>query len=215
MLIINKFKTESGYKITLNNGEQLFSIFFAGNLDLYWTIDDKKQIPIPNDVPSKHFVITKENYFIYSLFIKLYDDLKNCNVFELKAYEFAWCDTLEDEINLIKKNEEINASFKRHQEYKNLFHDQIIEWRSDDFPYEEASSVIIKKNKDSFLLTFNKSAQDDYYYQTYGIRFRNCGSRYAPFNGIFMRMYNELIDYEPNFHQTHIEEYLWQKRLTK
>ncbi len=30
-----------------------------------------------------------------------------------------------------------------------------------------------------------------------------------------MKMYNKLTDYEPNYHQTDIEEIIWQKKINK
>ena len=51
-----------------------------------------------------------------------------------------------------------------------------------------------------------------------GIRFRNSGSRYDPFNIVFMRMFLKLqqVDDINDFgHQIHIEEFLYQKRLLK
>ena len=46
------------------------------------------------------------------------------------------------------------------------------------------------------------------------IRFRNSGSRYNPFNIIFMKMFNKLQEYNPEYHQIHIEELEYQKKLT-
>lgn len=51
-----------------------------------------------------------------------------------------------------------------------------------------------------------------------GIRFRNSGSRYEPFNMVFMRMFLQLQkvdDISDYGHQIHIEEYLYKKSLVK
>ena len=48
-----------------------------------------------------------------------------------------------------------------------------------------------------------------------GIRFRNSGSTYTPFNNVFMRMYNQFLEYEPDFHQIHIEEILYKEKVKK
>lgn len=215
MINITKTKTESGYEIRLDDGKQSLIILFAGNLDLYWTIVSKKHIPLPDDVLNKSFIISKENYFIYSLFEKLYSDLRTCNLFEVQDYELNRCETIADELDLIKKNREMNLSFKRHDEYKRLFNNGIIEWRSDDFSWEEASILTIKKVEENYVINFQKSYVDELGYQTYAIRFRNSGSRYQPFNHLFMKMYNKLTDYEPNYHQTDIEEIIWQKKINK
>ena len=54
---------------------------------------------------------------------------------------------------------------------------------------------------------------------TISIRFRNSGSRYAPFNIIFMKMYlnlQKIDDVNDYGHQMHIEEHLNKiKKLNK
>ena len=53
---------------------------------------------------------------------------------------------------------------------------------------------------------------------TMGIRFRNSGSRYMPFNAVFMRMFREMqnIDDVNDYgHQMHMEEYLYEKNKMK
>ena len=66
-----------------------------------------------------------------------------------------------------------------------------------------------------FNVLFIDKCKDNSIYKSYSVRIRNSGSRYGYFNVIFMRMYNKLCQYEPNFHQIHIEEYMYQKKLTK
>ena len=46
------------------------------------------------------------------------------------------------------------------------------------------------------------------------IRFRNSGSLYDPFNMIFMRMFNKLQNYDPEYHQIHFEEINYAKKLS-
>ena len=97
---------------------------------------------------------------------------------------------------------------------KRLFKDRNIEWHCDDYPYDIAGTFIIEKLDECYKLTFNKCKVDSIY-ALYSVRIRNSGSRYGCFNVIFMRMYNKLCDYQSNFHQIHIEEYMYYKRLTK
>ena len=47
------------------------------------------------------------------------------------------------------------------------------------------------------------------------IRFRNSGSRYDPFNIIFMRLYQGLCNLDYEYHQIHIEEYLQESKIKK
>ena len=67
---------------------------------------------------------------------------------------------------------------------------------------------MIANNKDSFKLTFTFKEK-----WTRSIRFRNSGSSYQPFNILFMDVFNKLQEYDPNYHQMHIEEYAYQKKL--
>ena len=215
MLNVTKQKTEHGHYFTFDNGEYEFIIFFGGNLDLYWSIDNKDFISLQDDVPAKSFNITKENYYIYALFEKLYEDIKNCNIYTLGYFDFWNAETIADIQNIIKDHESSNNNLKKYEGYKDLFQDNIINWHSDEFPYDSASFVTIEKQDESFIVTFHKSKKEDFRFLTYAIRFRNSGSRYKPFNMAFMKMYQELINYEPDYHQIHIEEYLYQKKLEK
>lgn len=185
MFEVKKSKIESGYYFSFDNGSHELEIFFAGNLDLYWNIRNKYFVPVLDDTLTKTFIITKENYYIYSLFEKLYHDIKN---YDYKSEGYT-------------------------EQYKSLFHNNIIKWHSDEITYDDASFVTLKKEEESFVITFHKSKEVDLSYKTYAIRFSNNGSRYSPLNIIFMRMYQELIKYDPNYHQVHIEEYIYQKKF--
>lgn len=141
---------------------------------------------ILNSPNQKQFNITKENYFVYQLFDNLYNDIKN--------------------------NQEPYEKYNPQR----LFNNNIIDWYSDDAPYELASRIIIKKEKDSYNLTFIKSKEHDFWI-TYSVRFCNSGSRYIPHHQSFMKMYNRLIEHNinNNYHQIHMEEYLYeQKKLS-
>ena len=45
------------------------------------------------------------------------------------------------------------------------------------------------------------------------VRFRNSGSRYDPFNIIFMGLYQGLCNLDYEYHQIHIEEYLQESKI--
>jgi hypothetical protein len=214
MLKIEKKKREQGYCFIISTNDGKFEISFEGNLDLYWSnIYSGNLLEAPN---SKSFTITKENYYLYSLFDELYENIKNCNVFTLNEIDISFCEDYEEIEAKRLKEESLNNDLKESEKYNpdRLFCDGIIEWHCDDFSYEESSIVKIKKEEDTYIVIFEKSKEVNMYL-TYSVRFRNSGSRYAPFNSVFMRMYNKLIDYDPEYHQTHIEEYLYQKKLTK
>lgn len=216
MLEIKKIKRESVhdcyYQFIITADEGSFEISFAGNLDLYWRYLYRKNIM--EEPESKYFTITKENYYLYSLFEELYKDVKNCNIFELSDSDIFYC---EDEHEIESKRQDFkrwNNDLKRQEKYNphRLFQNETIEWHCDDYHYDEGSVVIIKKRKESFVVTIEKSKIADPFF-TYSVRFRNSGSRHQPFNQLFMKLYNKLITYEPEYHQVHIEEYLYQKRL--
>jgi hypothetical protein len=211
---ITRKKTDHGYYFIISTDEGEFEISFAGNLDLYW-----RNIYCGNlleESDSKVFTITKENYYLYSLFHELYENVKNCNVFTLDELDINFCES-EEEIEVKKlEKEKRNNDLREAEKYnrERLFRNGIIEWHCDDFSYEDSSVVKIKKEEETFVVIFEKSKNNDLYL-TYSIRFRNSGSRYEPFNQIFMRIYNKLINYDYENHQVHIEEYLYQKKLVK
>ena len=65
------------FVIKTDNGS--FEILFAPNGDLYWRYLSEKNIL--NDKQNQELTITKENYFVYELFYKLYESIKNNKVF--------------------------------------------------------------------------------------------------------------------------------------
>lgn len=207
MVEINKTKDADGYdrfKITTENGS--FDIMFGGNLDLYWSYwpeEDFEDWPL-----SKTFTITKENYFLYQKIDELYKNIKEHRPYpktDKDDYTFLF-----EELNSRNSNESKKVDYA----YEKLFQNDIIKWYSDDMPLENASSLEIKKQEDTYSITFFRGTEE-YDFPTYSVRFRNSGSRYHPYNFTFMNMYNGLSEYDPNYHQIHIEEYLYNKKLQK
>lgn len=204
MVEINKEKDANGYdmfKITTDEGS--FNIMFGGNLDLYWSYWPKENI---SDWPLfKTFTITKENYFLYQKVAELYIRIK-----EQKPYPKIE----KDEYDNYLEELDLKEFAKEDYSYEKLFQDDIIKWYSDDAPLEEASRIEIKKLEDTYTITFYQG-KEEYNFPTFSVRFRNSGSRYHPYNFTFMNMYNALSEYDPNYHQIHIEEYLYSKKLQK
>jgi len=217
----------SGYNFYLTENDKTIRISFEGNLDLYWSLhfnsnNKNKNQNFENITEERNkekretFIITKENYFIYSLFEKLIDDVKEARVFipnkisDSEDYFDNWGE---------EKYDEWNKNLKNRYFYDELFDGNKIEWHSDDDEYSVADTVIIQKIDDNILLEFIQPeiTEDNFVYRSKGIisiRFRNSGSRYDEFHVVFMRMYNELQRYNPNYHQIHIEELEHQKKLT-
>lgn len=207
MVEINKEKDANGYdrfKIITDDGN--FNIMFGGNLDLYWFYWPKENI---NDWPLfKKITITKENYFLYQKIDELYENIKAQRPYQKNEKdEYA---TFLEEIDLSNLNESKETDYA----YEKLFQDGIIKWYSDDAPLEEASRVEIEKIEEAYAITFYQG-KEEYNFPTFSVRFRNSGSRYQPYNFTFMDMYNCLSEYDPNYHQIHIEEYLYTKKLQK
>ena len=87
MVEINKYKFDKYYAFDITTDEGCFSIVFGGNLDLYWSYRYKECFLDTHD--SKEFFITKENYFLYSLFDELYNDVKDYNIFTIDMFDKA------------------------------------------------------------------------------------------------------------------------------
>ena len=203
MIKLDKKKDTNGYdrfKIITDDG--IFGIMFGGNLDLYWYYWPKENII---DWPLfKTFTITKENYFLYQKVNELYENIK-----EQKPYK-----KIEPLLLVEQDLKNSNELKKRDYAYEKLFQDGIIKWYSDDAPLEEASRLEINRLEESYTITFYQG-KEEYNFPTFSVRFRNSGSRYKPYNFAFMNMYNNLGEYDPNYHQIHIEEYLYSKKLQK
>ena len=208
---ISKEDSEFGIKVFIEENDSCLCIFFGGNFDLYWTIKSNKRT-IENDSKTDTFIITKENYELYNLFDNLYNDIKEINLFE---------DFEEDKDKYRLYN---------HSNYQELFDEEnkTITWYSDETAHEVANYLKIVKAKDHFVIVFNIQEYIEGYVRDFAslyyipIRFSNSGSRYDPFNIIFMRMYEKLKkinDVNDYGHQIHMEEYLYdikkQKVLSK
>ena len=192
MLELKNYKNGYNYDVfDIITNEGVIEISYENNLDLYWSY--KYSGNIGKEDNYKEFVISKENYFIYLVFDELYNNIKKQEPWNYYSMD----------------HEKVN-------DYNNLFHDKMITWYSDDFcDIENASSFTIKKNSDKYLVIFNKSGiemENGNYFETYFVRIRNSGSRYNPYNIAFMGMYQRLKEYNFDYHQIHIEEYLYSKK---
>lgn len=197
--------------IHLVDENKTLSIVFAGTGDLHWIIRNTDCVET-EEYTYDYFEITKENYQIYSLFEKLLYDIGTINIFGDEE---------------IKTSSDVKFQKMRERKY-NMSHyndlydsdDGTVTWVSDETGFEVANMVSIKKREDKFLIEFRTQPYIEGYDREYntlgmiGVRFRNSGSRYAPFNVIFMRMFRglqEVDDVSDYGHQMHIEEYVYQK----
>ncbi|MBE6160438.1 MAG: hypothetical protein E7157_05280 [Lactobacillales bacterium] len=183
-------------EITIETEDGKFKIFYGGNLDLYWAYHYFGD----NDQPHT-FTITKENYVIYELIDELYNNIKNNNIPKKRNFEFE-DDFFDDFFNDVIDDD-------KHQK---LFIDDVVTWHSDDCPYETASKLLIFKENEEYKITFIKSKEE---FMEFSVRISNSGSRYGEFSTLFMNMYNKLCEYNPEYHQIHMEEYLYNKKVKK
>lgn len=203
MLDIIKTKTEFGYSFDLCTDDGVFCIEYFGNLDLYWMV--KYPGNLLQGEEKKEFYITKENYFLFSLFDTLYQRVKNYEIFSHHKEDFEFG----IEIDSINSNQKIRKMDQYNP--RRLFQNNCIEWYSDDFDYDIASILKIEQLGEKYKVTFSKSKGRNF--PTYSVRIRTSGSRYGYFWMVFMDMYQELCCYDEEYHQIHMEEYLYQKKM--
>lgn len=226
---------ESGYDYILQEDNKVLKIVFGGNLDLYWSLtnlEEDKTLDSLYDEQYDTFLITKENYYIYELFKKLISDIKLPRVYEPLKKEQLDEDDLPDpeiaefleELNHGESEEERcnrwNKELRTSERYQRLYDGQNIRWHSDDDYYDDADRVMITELEDSILLEFYrpKTTLKTLGFRMPGtitIRFRNSGSTYDPLNIVFMKMYRQLQEYNPDYHQIHIEEIEYRKKLKR
>lgn len=210
MLEIKRIRIDRNnwYDYYLKDGNNELKIMFMGNGDLYFGskfFDKKKE---------SEFYITKENMVIYSLFENLFDDFKNLEIFKVDEVRLEFIDTDEEKEELYRQHEEWNNELKESSIYKKLFNNDTITWISDDalsFDYETTDALRISKENDRYKLKF--TFYDDEFSVIRSIRIRNSGSRYDPFNMLMMDFFIKLQEYDPEYHQNHIEEYCYKKML--
>lgn len=198
-----KSNVDGLYNYYIYQDDKIFDISFEGNLDLYFGIRNKNGLK-----DKEKIIITNENMILYSLFDELYENIKNCNIFTPNEMDLLLCDS-EKEIN------DVYLRFQERNEYikdvylKNIFIDDKIVFVSDNSEYlelEKSNGFIIEKQDDNYILEFNLNDKRNMYNES--IRIRNSRSRYNPFNICFMNLYKKLQNYDPNYHQIDIREYI-------
>ena len=167
---------EDTVRIDLDIGTWI--ILFGGNLDLYWTF-----IPRCKGEEEYSFILDKEFPYIYNNISDLFNAVS-----ENKPYKNAY---FIDDKSFKEKELPIYKSSKSLE----LFVDDKICWKSDDFYVEDASQVIIEKAEENFIITFKKSTSK-IERNTFSVRFRNSGSRYDPYNVTFMSSYRGLKEWD-------------------
>lgn len=221
-----KEKTNFGTDVILEEEDKFIRFSYGGNLDLYWSIHSKNK---NDNTKSNYFIITKENYGIYNLFERLFDDIENINIFDEDDFIPFYIETEDDKKEYLEEQRKYIEEQKNryrlfnHSNYNELFDlkNRTITWYSDETAHEVANILMIKQEEDIFKIefyiqTYIEGYDEDFHSAYYiPIRFRNSGSSYDPFNSVFMKMYNNLTkidDTKDIGHQIHIEEYLYETR---
>lgn len=192
------------YQLIEDNKELL--IMFGGNWDLYFSFLKY------DDFDDNIFKITKENMQLFNSFNNLIESIKNPKLHKVSSLELAFCESKEEIRNLYKQAEKYNEKLKEESRYKDLYNNGVVCWHSDEFPYDTTDVVKIYYVGEEIILEFEKNKYEDYKSEI-AIRFRNSGSYYNPFNSIFMQMYNNLNEYDPDYHQIHLEEVGYSKKM--
>ncbi len=207
-------KDIQGYiTIKLKDASNTLSMMFGGNGDLYWELSSKKEDEYALYPEKRYFVITKENYEVFLLFDKLYRKIDDCDVFKVDPFEEELCLDAEERAELYERTKKMNDDLSDSIAYRHLCSDTSIVWHSDDAPYGVGNCLAISRSRDKerYLIEIKKGKDKE----NFTVEISNSGSRYSPFNVLFMELYNALCDIDPNYHQIHVEEILYQKRLAK
>ena len=183
------------YDYCLMEGNKELHIFFTTEYDLYMLLRTDRLLP-ENENISIDFDITKEDYNLYFIFDKLYRRITESNALSNDNQDFEpnhHKDLLDDNFNII--------------------------WVSDYEPMDSGDRLVISKEEDSYKLTFVRNDKPlDNGLKSNGcipIRISNSGSRYNPFNCVFMELYDGLQSINPKYHQIRFEELGYNKELVK
>lgn len=189
------------YDIKLIDGSKKLTIMYGGNGDLYWSLVNDDWEGFYEGI-TDYFDITKENYEVYKSFEVLLLDIQTINISgEITTFP-GGVETEEEQREYLLKLEAEKENYRKHNmaNYNNLYSakNNEVTWISDELAEEVANEVTISKHDEIIRLSFKTKPQVAGYDKNYfdfgmiSIRFRNSGSRYRPFNLIFMRMFNEL-----------------------
>lgn len=199
---IKRYENNDGYAYILDNGIDSLKISLEGKEDLYFSVNSNK-----NDI---YFNITKENMEIYNLFDDLYNEIKNADVFKLSDEELNLCYFESQKEALIKEKNRWNSSLRGSYVHQKLFKNDFVNWISDDSineDYNKSNTLIIKKGKEKYSLIIGIHDINTCFSRA--IRIKNKDSRYNEFSLCMLRFYNKLQSYDPEYHQMHINEYLY------
>ena len=163
--------------ISIQTKEGSFYISFERDLNLYFSYSGNNL----EDKNEYKFTINKENPFIYECFDNLYD-----SIMSERPYRYS---------KNLANTEYVYPLSKCCCE---LVHgDDIIDWHSDDEPYDLANVLRISKDEDdNYIVCFINGKKSSLDTVNSSVRIRNGNSYYDPYNASFMIMYNNLREHD-------------------
>lgn len=212
-MVVRKEIKHGGFSdIILENDNKLLTISYLSNGDLYWSLHETDII---NNVCD--FIISKANFHVHKIFDVLYNKIKNCEVHMIYASELKKCSTEEEKEQYYERVKLNNKRFERKQESnpRKLFKNDVVEFHSEEKPYEEASTLkIIKDEDDNYILRFEKS-KDEAVSEDYGVLIKHPSYNEITFKTLFMLAFLEFQKYNSDDIQIYIDELGYQKQLKR
>jgi hypothetical protein len=216
MIKLEKVGNEFNPDIRISDGINSFMIARNNLPDLCW-------YPEINYFKNKDdviFKIDKNEGKIYLLFLRLYLDVINGNIFPYEDDVFR--DKSPQEVERLKKEkDERDTEYRRRGRDSGLIQDDIIIMHSEDYDeYDCASILEIHKNDNEITVIFKKNKINfelgNTKIPTYNVRITESMGRYWPFNVIFSNFRRKLQNLVINSNTIDsVEETEFQKTLIK
>ena len=176
-----------GKNIFIKKDNKCLQILYGATDDLY--LDIKEKGTKAGEKQKLDFTINKDE-IIYSYFLNLINQIKNCNVYKVTKSELMFCNNEEDKKRLLIKQKVMNQELKQSEIYKNLVKNDVIAWFSDETVNEKANKLELEIKENNIILTFTKNPEDETL--GFGVRVCNSGSKSRPFNLCFMEFYKNI-----------------------
>lgn len=178
-MILN-FKDNSIVKelknIDIENNNKKLKITYCNNANLNFSINGDTNFEINNYDE------------VYPYFKRLYDEISFGMAFSNNNIE----DFRKNESQKVSDNE-LNLNPVTKEYHQKLFHDDIIEWYSDDLTDEYANKLVIREEDEKIILEFYKNGNN--LSDNINVSIYNSGSKYGPFSFCFLRMFQNLQEY--------------------
>ena len=170
MLEINKIETNNVNQFEIKKNNKLFYIMYGGDLDIHFYSNNLDK----NDKIS-FYIDLSDDYFYY-LIDELYNDIKNVKYFK------------DNNLNINESNKLINTDDEH-----NVFYNGYIDFHSDLSKFNDASRLIIKEINHNYIIDLIAGKENN---NIIDVRISNSKSRYGNINLVFMKLYNNLCNYD-------------------